>query len=132
MIVKLRKFLRFFMNREFMIFVLIGIFNTLSGSVFATLYSMHVGANLAFVLGYLTSLVIAYLLNAKINFKKRITLKRFLKFAVSYIPNFIIQNIMVFLFYNHLGWDRIITYFLAAVIGVPVTFACMKLFAFKK
>lgn len=128
----MKKLFTFFLNRQFVIFVLIGAFNTLSGSLFATVYSLALNANLAFICGYITSLLIAFFLNSKLNFRKKISLRRFIKFIVSYIPNFIIQNSIVIIFYNNLEWNKIITYFLAAIIGVPVTFVFMKLFAFGK
>ena len=128
----MKKLFTFFLNRQFLIFVLIGVFNTLSGSLFATLYSLALNVNIAFICGYITSLIIAFFLNSKLNFRKKISLRRFIKFIVSYIPNFIIQNLMVIIFYNNLEWNKIITYFLAAIIGVPVTFVFMKLFAFGK
>ena len=127
----MRKIFDFFGNREFIIFILIGIFNTISGSVFSVIYSYNLNANIAFVLGYITSLVIAYLLNSKFNFKKKLSIQRFIKFAISYVPNFIIQNMFVLIFYNQLGWEKVVVYFLAALIGVPVTFICLKIFAFK-
>lgn len=128
----MKKTFTFFLNRQFVIFVLIGAFNTLSGSLLATAYSLALNANLAFVCGYITSLIIAFFLNSNINFRKKVSLWRFIKFVVSYIPNFIIQNLIVIIFYNNLEWNKIITYFLAAIIGVPVTFVLMKLFAFGK
>ncbi len=126
----MRKIFDFFGNREFIIFILIGIFNTISGSAFSVIYSYNLNANIAFVLGYITSLIIAYLLNSKFNFKKKLSLQRFIKFAISYVPNFIIQNMFVLIFYNHLGWEKVVVYFLAALIGF-VTFICLKIFAFK-
>ena len=131
-VIVMKKLFTFFLNRQFVIFVLIGVFNTLSGSLFATVYSLALNANIAFVCGYITSLIIAFFLNSKLNFRKKISLRRFIKFIVSYIPNFIIQNLIVIIFYNNLEWNKIITYFLAAIIGVPVTFVFMKLFAFGK
>lgn len=128
----MKKIFKFFLNREFIIFVLIGAFNTLSGSFLATGYSLVLNANLAFVCGYFTSLIIAFFLNSKVNFRKKVSLRRFIKFVVSYIPNFIIQNVVIIIFYNSLEWNKITTYFLAAIIGIPVTFVFMKLFAFGK
>ena len=127
----MRKIFVFFGNREFIVFILIGIFNTISGSVFSVIYSYNLNVNIAFVLGYITSLMIAYLLNSKFNFKKKLSVQRFIKFGISYVPNFISQNMFVLIFYNHLGWEEVVVYFLAALIGVPVTFICLKIFAFK-
>ena len=53
-----------------------------------------------------------------------------MKFAISYIPNYVIQNVIVFLFYNQLGFPSLAAFILAAVLGVPITFLAVKLFAF--
>ncbi len=122
-----------FLNRAFIMFLLIGLFNTFNGTLFSYCYSAVIeNANLAFVAGYITSLFISYLLNSFITFKERLSVLKFIRFAVSYIPNFLIQNAMVFLFYNTLHWHKLLTYAMAAVIGVPVTFIILKVFAFKK
>ena len=55
-----------------------------------------------------------------------------LRFFVSYIPNFLIQNIVVFLVHGVFGGTELMAYILAAVIGIPVTFVLLKLFAFRK
>ena len=88
--------------------------------------------NIAFDLGYASGIIVSYLLNSLITFKEKLGFVRFIKFGISNIPNFIIQKIVVLIVINILTWPSIIAYGLAAVIGVPVTFLIMKLFAFKK
>ena len=121
-----------FFNREFFGFVVIGVINTFNGTLLSTLYSLMMQANIAFVAGYLTSLAVSYLLNSVFAFHEKFGWKKFIKFCISYIPNFVIQNIIVLIFLNGLGWDKVICYVIAAVIGVPVTFLCIKFFAFRK
>lgn len=120
-------------SREFMMFIIIGIINTFNGVVLSWLYSLFIkNANAAFAVGYVTSTVISYLLNSKFTFNENLSVKRYVKFFVSYIPNFIIQNLAVILFYNVLLWNKLIAYAIAAVIGVPLTFVFMKIFTFNK
>lgn len=126
------KFKNTFLTKEFILFVIIGIINTFNGVLFATLYSKYLNANLAFIAGYISGLFISYILNSLVTFKEKLGFLRFIKFSISYIPNFIIQNITVFLIFNILGWPNILAYILAAAIGVPVTFILMKFFAFDK
>ena len=93
---------------------------------------MLLGANAAFAAGYITSLLVSYLLNSTLVFKEKLETLKCVKFCISYIPNFIVQNLCVMLFYNLLHFPKLITYALAAVIGVPLTFLFIKIFAFKK
>ena len=55
---------------------------------------------------------------------------RYVKFFLSYVPNYIIQNAIVFICYNLLGLPSLASYLLAAILGVPITFLCFKIFAF--
>lgn len=121
-----------FMNKDFFKFLIIGVINTFNSTVFSILYGLVMSANLAFISGYVTNLCIGYALNSKFIFYRELTFIGLIKFAVSYVPNFIIQNIIVFLVYNILGLPSIVAYIVAACIGVPVTFLCVKLFAFGK
>jgi putative flippase GtrA len=129
---KMTKIKQMFFSGEFIMFIIVGVVNTFNGVLFAWLYSLFIkNANLAFIVGYITSTVISYILNSVFTFKERFSVIKYIKFFISYIPNFIIQNIAVIIFYNILSWPKIPVYALAAVIGVPVTFLFMKIYAFK-
>ena len=121
-----------FLSKEFITFEIIGVINTFNGTIFSYIYSSFLNENIAFICGYISGLIISYILNSLITFKEKLEFSKFIKFAISYIPNFIIQNIVVILVFNVLGWHKLIAYGLAAIIGVPVTFILMKLFAFNK
>lgn len=120
-----------FINKEFILFIIIGIINTFNGVVFSFIYSSLLNENLAFILGYISGLIVSYILNSYITFKEKLSFTKFIKFGISYIPNFIIQNIVVIITLNILGLHKLIAYCLAAVIGIPVTFLLLKFFAFK-
>lgn len=126
----LRKFILIFFTKEFILFIMIGIVNTLNGTVFALIYSIFFNENIAFMIGYISALIVSYILNSIITFKERLKIKKFLKFAISYIPNFIIQNVVVLIVFNIMGLHKIIAYSLAAIMGIPITFILMKLFTF--
>ena len=129
----LREFRRHFFTREFLLFLVIGGVNTLNGTVLSWLYGFAVrDANLAFNLGYITANAVAYWLNSTFVFPEPLSLNRLVRFAISYIPNYIIQNIIVIIFYNWLGFPPVVSYLIAAALGVPVTFLCVKLFAFER
>lgn len=128
----INKFKNTFFTKEFILFLIIGVINTFNGVVFAAFYSKFLNDNLAFAAGYISGLFISYVLNSLVTFKEKLSFYKFIKFAISYIPNFIIQNIAVFIIFNVMGWPNIVAYALAAVIGVPVTFILMKFFAFSK
>ena len=120
-----------FFTRAFLLFLVVGTINTFLCSFLATVIEPLVGnANLAFNIGYLLSNGNAYLLNSLFVFPTRMTLVRYVEFFLSYMPNYIIQNAIVFVAYNLLGLPSIASYLLAAILGVPITFLCVKIFAF--
>lgn len=127
-----QKFKNTFYTKEFVTFLIIGVINTFNGTVFSYIYSSFLNENIAFIVGYISGLIISYLLNSLITFKEKLQLNKFIKFAISYIPNFIIQNIVVIIVFNLMGLNKLIAYLLAAIIGVPITFILMKFFAFRK
>lgn len=128
----IKKIKEVFFSKQFIMFVFIGVINTFNGVIFSYIYSSFLNENIAFIFGYISGLVISYILNSYVTFKEKLEFNKFIKFAVSYIPNFIIQNIVVFIVFNMMGLHKLIAYGLAAVIGVPITFVFMKFFAFKK
>lgn len=133
-----KKFISIFFNKQFILFAVIGLVNTINTTLFSTLYSKILpnievipDANLAFMLGYITSLAIAYPLNSFFTFKEKLSLKKFRRFIISYIPNFLIQNVVFVMIYRFIDIPENLSFFVAAIIGVPVTFLILKFFAFK-
>lgn len=120
-----------FLTREFFLFLVVGCINTFNGTFIAWLCGLvSPFNNLNFNIGYLTGNIIAYWMNSRFIFHEALSLTRYVKFFISYIPNYIIQNIIVLIFYNLLAFPPVISYLLAAVLGIPVTFLMVKIFAF--
>lgn len=130
---KRKMILKQFLNRDFITFVFIGVINAFNGIWIAYVYSLFiVNAIVAYIAGFCTSLIIAYILNSKLNFKQSLNVNQFLKFAINNIPNFIIQVISVVLLLNTLGFNKLLAYAISSVIAVPITFILVKVNVFKK
>lgn len=129
---KIKRLKKVFLTKQFFNFLIVGGINTVNGILFAYIYSLFLPVNIGFILGYITAMTISYFLNSTIVFKESMMFQKYIKFCISYIPNFIIQNIFVLIFYNTLGWNKLLVFVLSAAIGVPVTFIIMKFFAFDK
>ena len=126
------KFKTTFFTRQFLSFVCVGVANTIICTLLSYIYSSFIEQNISFALGYMTSLVISYFLNSVITFKESLAPSRFIKYIISYIPNFIIQQTVVTLCLEVFGIHKLVAYVPAAGVGVPVTFVIMKIFAFKR
>lgn len=118
-----------FLSKQFIIFIVVGVINTFNGTIFSYIYSIFLNANIAFLPGYISALFISYVLNSFITFKEKLSFQKLIKFAISSIPNFIVQYIVVIIC-NAIGLHRLFAYMLAAIIGVPITFLLMKFFTF--
>lgn len=125
----IKKVKNIFISKQFIIFIIIGIINTFNGTVFSYIYSSFLNVTIAFLPGYISGLIISYILNSFITFKETLSFRKFIKFAISSIPNFIIQYIVVIVC-STFGIQKLFAYLLAAVIGVPITFLLMKFFTF--
>lgn len=125
------KFKKIFISKQFVIFIIIGIVNTFDGIIFSYIYSKYLGGTIAFLPGYVSGLIISYILNSLITFKEGLSFEKFGKFIISSLPNFSIQYLVV-VGCNLFGLYNLIAYALAAVIGVPITFIIFKFFAFNK
>ncbi len=123
---------KLFLKKDFITFVAIGVINTLTTIVLSALLADIMGVNLAYVVGYLAGFLVSYLLNSRFTFFEKLSFLKLGKYAIATVPNFLIQNGVVFVVYNLLGWHNIIASVLAAAIGVPVTFILQKFFTFKK
>lgn len=122
------------LSQEFLMFVIIGFLCTIFNVVFSAIYRMFIPSTiLAFLPGYATANIASYVLNSYLTFKEPLRLIKFIKYFISYIPNFIIQTLTVYVYTLLLPTaPSIIAYAMAAVIGVPVTFIIMKIFTFAK
>lgn len=126
------KIKRTFVNKKFIEFCVLGVINTINDAIFSSIfYWLGLQDNIAAVLGYFTALTIAFFLSSYFIFKKKPALSRYIKFFISYIPNFIIFFLVTFITINTMGLPQFWGTILAAMVGGPVTFVIMKIYTFK-
>lgn len=128
---KKSKLKQIFASREFVTFLCIGLVNTGNGMLFPAILSSFLQANIAYVLSYIPSLGIAYLLNSKFTFRRKPNWESLFRFYLSYIPNFVIQNTVFAIVFNVCHASKFLGIVLASIIGIPVTFLLLKFYAFR-
>lgn len=126
----INKVIKTFLSPKFIMFCLLGIVNTFNAAFFSWVAHYIIQENAAAVAGYAVSLLINYLLNSRIIFKKPLNLKGFIRFGISYIPNFIIYFLVTFITINTLKMSQFWATVFAAMAGGPVTFIIIKVYAF--
>jgi putative flippase GtrA len=123
---------RTYYSREFILFVFCGGMGTLTNFIFSMIISIALNPSVSYVFGYGISLFVAYSLNNKLIFHQKISFIDFLKFILSYIPNFLILFSFVLVFLNLIHWNKVIVYVMAGLLGLPVTFLLLRIIVFKK
>lgn len=122
-----------FISIDFLRFLFCGTINALSGIIFASIASLFIKPKIAFVIGYILSLISGYFIMSVVTFNnRRFSISRFLKYCAGYIPNFIIQYATILILNDRLKVNHIVDYCISALIAVPLTFLIMKLKVFKK
>ena len=121
---------KIFVSKKFIEFCLLGCINCFNVSLFSWLAEHFIQRNLAHIVGFICGLTIAFFITSSFIFKTRPTFKRYAKFLVAYIPNFIISFLMGFVTLNTLELNQFLGTFLAAASGGPITFIIMWVFTF--
>ena len=121
-----------FFTKEFLAFLVVGAINVFNGVWISYLFSLFLSPVLAFFVGYAISLTISYFLNSLLVFKSKLHIMKYLKFCLSYVPNFLIQNGLILIFYYGLHLNKLLVYILAAIIAIPITFLVLSLVTFAK
>lgn len=121
-----------FLTKKFLLFVFCGGMGTLTNMGISTLCSFRINPTLSYIFGYFCSSLVTYTLNSKLTFHERLSFPRYVRFVVSYIPNFLILFSFVVFFINILRWNHIFVYGFAAAFGLPLTYIIVRVVAFAK
>lgn len=120
--------------KEFLRYTVVGCINTLiyyiSYLVFMNVFNFSY--RISFVAGYVISIIFSYFLNTYFTYKEKPSLKKFLIFPLTYIPNFIIQYIGMILLVDHFNMNRKLAPIITAIVSTPITFFVMRYVIKKK
>lgn len=113
---------------EFVKYAIVGCINTadyyLSYLVFMDIFKF--AYRISFVLGYVVSILGSYFLNTYFTYKQKPSVKKFLIFPLTYIPNFIIQYLVIILLVDRLNMSSKVAPVITAIVATPITFFVMK------
>ena len=126
------KFKKNIFDLDFLMFIFCGGMGTLTNFVISSIVSQKINPIISYVIGYSISLFVSYVLNMIYIFRRKLSIIDFIKFVISYIPNFLILFSFVVIFIDMLHINKYVVYLLAAIIGLPVTYVILKIRTFKK
>ena len=130
----MQKLKKTFLSKGFIEFCSLGIVNVFNDSLFSWLFSLipFIGkGNVAAVLGYMVALSIAYILTCRFIFTSHPNKKSYIRFLISYIPNFLIY-LLVFMIIDRWNLPQFWATAIAAISGGPITYVIIKIYAFGK
>ena len=113
---------------EFLKYAIVGCINTadyyLSYLIFMDIFKFSY--KISFVMGYVVSIVGSYFLNTYFTYKQKPSVKKFLIFPLTYIPNFIIQYLGMILLVDRINMGRKVAPVITALVATPITFFVTK------
>ena len=115
-----------FFNKTFILFVLIGIVNTLIYNEYYLIGIKFTNYIISSVLAYLISMTCSFFMNTVYNFKIKPTIKKYLLFPISSIPTFICQTFGLSLLVEVFNIPKTYSGFIASLVAIPFSFIIMK------
>ena len=113
---------------EFLKYAIVGCINTadyyLSYLIFMDIFKFSY--KISFIMGYVVSIVGSYFLNTYFTYKQKPSVKKFLIFPLTYIPNFIIQYLGMILLVDRINMSRKVAPMITALVATPITFFVTK------
>lgn len=118
---------RLFLKKEFLIFLMIGIVNTLlSQVIYLILVILKLNVGISSLIGDVLSVIASYILNLKFTYRKEHNWRLFCIFPISYIPGWIINAIIVTICV-YFGIPKIYAKIVSLPITIPINFLCMSI-----
>ena len=108
-------------------FVLIGVFNTLHFWIWYNLFlKANVQYSMAFTMGFVLSMIGSFFLNTYFTFRTKPTWKKFVRFPLTTLPNYLISQAGLWLLVEKLNFPKNISGLLASLLAIPVTYVVTK------
>ena len=114
-----------FMNKQFLSFGLIGLFNTfLTQFLYLIFVKYSIAPFMASILADVLGICVSYILNMKFTYHQKMTLKNAISFPISYIPGTLISSFIVWVIVDLLHLPK----YYAKAISLPITIPINYLF----
>lgn len=121
--------LNFIFMKQFWRFVIVGFINTFNYYILYLLF-FHIVFNqymVAHILAFLISMIGSFYLNSYFTYKTKPTLKKFLQFPLTYVVNFTVTTLGIFILVDILRFNENLSPLLASGLAIPFTFIVSKM-----
>jgi len=86
----------------------------------------------AYAVAYVTGIALAYLLNARVVFRKDLALRDFLRFPLVYVVQYVAGSLLLHFLVEQTGISTRISMAIVIVIATPLTFALSRMILRRK
>lgn len=103
-------------------FLVMGVLNTIATFGIYVVLKTVLDYQIAYLLAYVSGIVFAYFMNALFVFKKRVSLRTFIRFPFVYVVQYIAGALLLELFVHVLGLSVTFAPLFVIILTLPVTF----------
>lgn len=115
------------LNKEFLKFVISGGVNTLATYLVYLLLLLFLNYSLSYTVSYVSGIFLSYYLNTVFVFKEKVSLKKFFKFPIVYLIQYLINILMLYILVEFLNLSEQIVPLIVIVVTIPITYTLSKL-----
>lgn len=109
-------------------FIITGGINTVHNALWLYLFDkvLHIQYSIAFTMAFIIAMIGSFFLNTYFTFRTKPTLKKFLEFPITVLPNYLISVLGQRLLVETLKWDSYYSGLLASLFAIPLTYLVTK------
>ncbi|MFF5993861.1 GtrA family protein [Lysinibacillus sp. KU-BSD001] len=115
-----------FMNKEFFRFLIVGGINTVTTYIIYALFLLFLEYNFAYIISYVSGIIVSFILNGKFVFKVHLTLEKAIKFPLVYVVQYMINFLVLNFLIKQLAIHELIAPVIVIIISIPITFILSK------
>ncbi|WP_254848764.1 GtrA family protein [Paenibacillus odorifer] len=108
-------------------FVISGGINTLFTYLVYLLLLQALSYSMSYTISYISGIFLSYYLNTIFVFKEKVTFRKFLKFPIVYLVQYLINLLMLFVLVEYLNLSKQIVPLIVIVVTIPITYTLSKL-----
>ena len=124
----------FLFDKQFWKFNMVGILNTVNYYILYMIFKEVFKMNYmnAHLLGFFISMIGSFYLNSYFTYRVKPTLKKFLKFPLTYVVNILVSTLAIYILVQLLSISDNIAPIIATIIAIPFTFVISKIILTKE
>jgi|GEM_PF-796379 len=109
-------------------FIIIGLINTAHHTFWNFIFYqvLHLNYMVAYVIAFFLAMTGSFFLNTYITFQTKPTIKKYLEYPITVLPNLLISMFNMKILIEYLKWPNLPSAILASVVAIPITFLLTK------